>query len=28
VPFDHLEDLVRDLVAFDKLAKQTAIAAE
>jgi 2-dehydro-3-deoxyphosphooctonate aldolase (KDO 8-P synthase) len=28
VPFAHLEDLVRDLVAFDKLAKQTAIAAE
>ncbi|MGD9980462.1 MAG: 3-deoxy-8-phosphooctulonate synthase [Hyphomonadaceae bacterium] len=28
VPFDELEDLVRDLVAFDKLAKQTAIAAE
>jgi 2-dehydro-3-deoxyphosphooctonate aldolase (KDO 8-P synthase) len=28
VPFDQLEDLVRDLVAFDKLAKQTAIAAE
>jgi hypothetical protein len=28
VPFSQLEDLVRDLVAFDKLAKQTAIAAE
>ena len=28
VPFSHLEDLVRDLVAFDKLAKQTAVAAE
>ena len=28
VPFDQLEDLVRDLVAFDKLAKQTAVAAE
>ncbi len=28
VPFDELEDLVRDLMAFDKLAKQTPIAAE
>lgn len=28
VPFDQLEALVRDLVAFDKLAKQSAIAAE
>jgi 2-dehydro-3-deoxyphosphooctonate aldolase (KDO 8-P synthase) len=28
VPFDQLEDLVRDLVAFDRLAKRTAIAAE
>jgi 2-dehydro-3-deoxyphosphooctonate aldolase (KDO 8-P synthase) len=28
VPFSQLEDLVRDLVAFDKLAKQTAVAAE
>ena len=28
VPFNQLEDLVRDLVAFDKLAKQTAVAAE
>jgi 2-dehydro-3-deoxyphosphooctonate aldolase (KDO 8-P synthase) len=28
VPFDQLEDLARDLVAFDKLAKQTAVAAE
>jgi 2-dehydro-3-deoxyphosphooctonate aldolase (KDO 8-P synthase) len=28
VPFDQLEDLVGDLVAFDKLAKRAAIAAE
>ncbi len=28
VPFSQLEDLVRDLVAFDKLAKKNAIAAE
>lgn len=28
VPFAELEDLVRDLVAFDKLAKQSAVAAE
>src|SRR5690606_22288079 len=28
VPFDQLEDLVRDLVAFDKPARQTAMAAE
>lgn len=28
VPFDQLEALVRDLVAFDRLAKQSAIAAE
>jgi len=28
VPFDQLEDLVNDLVAFDRLAKRTAIAAE
>ena len=28
VPFGQLEDLVRDLVAFDKLAKQGAVAAE
>ncbi len=29
VPFSQLEDLVRDLVAFDRLAKQTAaVAAE
>src|SRR5215475_7147359 len=28
VPFDQLEDLVRDLVAFDRLAKRSAIAAE
>jgi len=28
VPFDQLEDLVRDLVEFDRLAKRTAIAAE
>ncbi len=28
VPFDQLEDLVRDLVAFDKLAKRSAVAAE
>ena len=28
VPFNQLEDLVRDLIAFDKLAKQTAVAAE
>jgi 2-dehydro-3-deoxyphosphooctonate aldolase (KDO 8-P synthase) len=28
VPFDQLEDLVNDLVAFDKLAKRSAIAAE
>jgi 2-dehydro-3-deoxyphosphooctonate aldolase (KDO 8-P synthase) len=28
VPFAQLEDLVRDLVAFDQLAKRSAIAAE
>jgi len=28
VPFNQLEELVRDLVAFDKLAKQSAVAAE
>ncbi|MFT3729188.1 MAG: 3-deoxy-8-phosphooctulonate synthase [Terricaulis sp.] len=28
VPFNQLEDLVNDLVAFDRLAKRTAIAAE
>ncbi|HET9230134.1 MAG TPA: 3-deoxy-8-phosphooctulonate synthase [Vitreimonas sp.] len=28
VPFAQLEDLVQDLVAFDKLAKRSAIAAE
>ncbi len=28
VPFDQLEALVRDLVAFDRLAKQAAVAAE
>jgi len=28
VPFDQLEDLVNDLVAFDRLAKRSAIAAE
>lgn len=28
VPFNQLEDLVRDLIAFDRLAKQTAVAAE
>jgi 2-dehydro-3-deoxyphosphooctonate aldolase (KDO 8-P synthase) len=28
VPFDQLEDLVGDLVEFDRLAKRTAIAAE
>ncbi len=28
VPFDQLEDLVGDLVAFDRLAKRRAIAAE
>jgi 2-dehydro-3-deoxyphosphooctonate aldolase (KDO 8-P synthase) len=28
VPFDELEDLVRDLVDFDRLAKRSAIAAE
>ena len=28
VPFNQLEELVRDLVAFDKLAKRSAIAAE
>jgi 2-dehydro-3-deoxyphosphooctonate aldolase (KDO 8-P synthase) len=28
VPFDQLEDLARDLVAFDKLAKRRAVAAE
>lgn len=28
VPFSQLEDLVNDLVAFDKLAKRSAIAAE
>jgi 2-dehydro-3-deoxyphosphooctonate aldolase (KDO 8-P synthase) len=28
VPFDQLEDLARDLVAFDKLAKRAAVAAE
>ena len=28
VPFSQLEDLVRDLVAFDRLAKQKPVAAE
>jgi 2-dehydro-3-deoxyphosphooctonate aldolase (KDO 8-P synthase) len=28
VPFAQLEDLVQDLVAFDKLAKRSAVAAE
>jgi 2-dehydro-3-deoxyphosphooctonate aldolase (KDO 8-P synthase) len=28
VPFSELEDLVRDLMAFDRLAKQTPVAAE
>ena len=28
IPFDQIEDLVRDLMAFDHLAKQRAIAAE
>ncbi len=28
IPFDQIEDLVGDLIAFDRLAKRTAIAAE
>jgi hypothetical protein len=28
VPFDQLEDLIGDLVQFDRLAKRSAIAAE